>query len=163
VISIKGVNVGIGTPNPGYSLTVNGTAWCSNGAWAGSDQRWKKNIQDLQTGTIEKIAKLRAVTYDWRATEYPDLKFSPDHQIGLIAQEVEKEFPALVHTDAQGFKSLSYDKLTAVLVEAVKEQQKIIQRQEGTVKSQQALLGEQGQSIVSLNQRLQKLEKAMLK
>jgi len=38
----------------------------------------------------------------------------------LIAQEVEKIFPELVHTDADGYKSVSYEKLTAVMVEAIK-------------------------------------------
>ena len=44
--------------------------------------------------------------------------------MGLIAQEVEKVIPELVRTDKEGYKAVSYEKLTAVLVEAVKEQQK---------------------------------------
>ncbi len=42
-------------------------------------------------------------------------------QIGFIAQELEEVYPELVHTDSKGFKSVSYEKLTAVFVEAVKE------------------------------------------
>ena len=46
--------------------------------------------------------------------------------IGFIAQELEKEYPELVVTGEEGIKSVAYDKMTAVLVEAVKEQQKQI-------------------------------------
>jgi hypothetical protein len=48
--------------------------------------------------------------------------------IGLIAQDVEQVFPELVFTDASGFKSVDYTKLTAVLVQAVKEQQTAIEQ-----------------------------------
>lgn len=44
----------------------------------------------------------------------------------MIAQEVEKVVPEIVKTDTQGYKSVAYDKLTAILVEALKEQQKEI-------------------------------------
>jgi len=38
----KDGNVGTGTTSVGYTLTVNGTAWCTSGLWAGSDLRWKE-------------------------------------------------------------------------------------------------------------------------
>ncbi len=47
--------------------------------------------------------------------------------IGLIAQEVEKVLPELVSEDKDGFKGIEYSKLTAVLVEAIKEQQRQIE------------------------------------
>jgi len=52
--------------------------------------------------------------------------FPETEQIGVIAQEVEKVFPSLVHTDAEGVKSVDYMKLTPVMIEAIKEQQKLI-------------------------------------
>lgn len=56
-----------------------------------------------------------------RTEEFPEMGFSNDPQIGLIAQEVEKIFPQLVSTDDNGFKSIAYDKLSVLLLEAVKE------------------------------------------
>jgi hypothetical protein len=50
-------------------------------------------------------------------------------QIGVIAQDVEKSFPELVYTDKDGLKSVDYDKLGAILIEAVKEQQRTIDNQ----------------------------------
>jgi len=58
--------------------------------------------------------------------------------IGLIAQDVEAIIPELVYTDSKGYKSLSYDKIVPVLVEAIKEQQKISDEQHTTIKSLRA-------------------------
>ena len=48
-------------------------------------------------------------------------------QMGLIAQEVEKVFPEVVLTDNEGYKSIAYSKMVAVLIEAIKEQQEMIE------------------------------------
>ncbi|MEA2112812.1 MAG: tail fiber domain-containing protein, partial [Patescibacteria group bacterium] len=50
-----------------------------------------------------------------------------DTQIGLIAQELEEHFPHLVNTDSEGYKSIQYGKLSAVLLEGMKEQQQEIE------------------------------------
>jgi hypothetical protein len=114
--------VGIGTATPSRTLDVKGTAGSSGGAWAGSDRRWKKDIVTLEN-PLDKIMRLRGVKFNWKRQEFKENHFPAGRQIGLIAQEVEKEFPELVLTDEQGYKSLAYEKLTAVLLEAVKEQQ----------------------------------------
>ena len=54
------------------------------------------------------------------------MKFTDTRQIGFSAQEVEKLFPEVVLTDANGYKSVDYGRLTPVLVEAIKELQKQI-------------------------------------
>lgn len=51
------------------------------------------------------------------------MRFSNKKQIGVIAQELELAFPELVLTNDDGFKSVAYDKLSAVLLQAIKEQQ----------------------------------------
>jgi hypothetical protein len=120
------VSVGT-TANPGtYSLYVAGTAWCSSGAWSGSDVRWKKNITDLNDN-LDKIFQLKGVRYDWKKDEFPDQGFETGTQIGLIAQDVEKIFPELVKTDGNGYKAVSYEKLSVVLLEGMKEQQQQIE------------------------------------
>ena len=51
------------------------------------------------------------------------------NRIGFIAQEVEKVVPELVFTNPEdGYKGVNYDEMTAVLVEAIKEQQKVIEQ-----------------------------------
>ncbi|MEA2112937.1 MAG: tail fiber domain-containing protein, partial [Patescibacteria group bacterium] len=66
-----------------------------------------------------KLTQLRAVTYNWK----DELNLTSDTQIGLIAQELEEHFPHLVNTDSEGYKSIQYGKLSAVLLEGMKEQQ----------------------------------------
>ena len=73
-----------------------------------------------------KILKLQGVNYNWRAGEYPELKLSTAPQIGLIAQDTGKIVPEVVTTDNNGYKGISYEKLTPVLVSAIQEQQKQI-------------------------------------
>ena len=115
------VSVGT-TADPGtYTLFVAGNAW-STAAWLGSDIRWKKNISSL-VNTLDGINQLNAVNYEWRRDEFPALGFDKGVQIGLIAQDVEKIFPELVKTDNNGYKAVSYEKLSVVLLEGMKEQQ----------------------------------------
>ena len=106
-------NVGIGTTNPQYKLDVAGTIRGSN--VSPSDQRLKQNIQPLEN-SLAKVEQLRGVSFEWK-----DKVQDAGTQIGMIAQEVETVLPDLVSTDGEGYKSLAYDKMTAVLVEAVKE------------------------------------------
>ena len=85
-----------------------------------SDKRLKKDIKPLQS-SLDKIQLLEGVSYHWKTEEYPEWGFKETKQIGLVAQNVEDVIPELVSTDSKGYKAVSYDKLTAVLVEAVKE------------------------------------------
>jgi hypothetical protein len=54
------------------------------------------------------------------------MEFTGRKQIGFIAQDLEKIFPEMVFTDDKGYKSIDYSRLTPVLVETIKEQQKQI-------------------------------------
>ncbi|ETR66078.1 MAG: hypothetical protein OMM_13285 [Candidatus Magnetoglobus multicellularis str. Araruama] len=80
----------------------------------------KKGIAPL-THSLNKITSLKGVSYYWKTDEYPDKNFEDSKQIGLIAQEVETIIPEIVQTDDEGYKSIRYNKLTPVLIEAVKE------------------------------------------
>ncbi len=82
-----------------------------------SDKSLKKNILPLKN-SLQKLVKLSGYSYNWI-----DPKKSSDEQIGLIAQEVEAQFPQLVLTDSAGIKSVAYGHLVPVLIEAIKEQQ----------------------------------------
>ena len=63
-------------------------------------------------------------------------------EIGLIAQDVEKIIPEVVSTDNQGYKSLAYDRLVPVLIEAVKEQKEIVEKQNDEIQKLRGELAE---------------------
>ena len=115
-------NVGIGTDSPGVELEVNGDICATGSIGACSDIRYKENIIPVTNITTE-FDKINTVYYDWKTTEFPEKKFSDRRQLGFIAQELEQVFPELVHTDKHGFKSVDYAKMSAVLWQALKEQQ----------------------------------------
>ena len=102
-----------------------------------SDARYKKDIIPLES-SLDKVLHLQGVSYLWRAGELKGAGFEKGRQIGLIAQEVEKIVPELVYTDAKGYKSLSYDKLLPLIIEAIKEQQVKITEQQKEMKERDA-------------------------
>jgi len=70
-------------------------------------------------GATRRIGALRGVTWQWRDDAPAEAKAQPG--MGVIAQDVERVFPALVVTDEQGRKQVDYAGLIAPLIEAVKE------------------------------------------
>lgn len=97
-----------------------------------SDERYKKEVRPLDS-SLEKVMQLKGVSYSWNKDTVMGAGFKDGRQIGLIAQEVEKVLPELVQTDEKGYKTLSYDKVVPVLIEAVKEQQATIAGQQKTI------------------------------
>ena len=87
-----------------------------------SDARLKTDITPIDN-SLNKVLNMNGVYYNWIDTE----KYNDRHQVGLIAQEVEKIVPELVLTDDNGLKSVNYSQMVAVLIEAIKEQNSTIQ------------------------------------
>lgn len=81
-----------------------------------SDQNTKKNIQPI-ADALNIVENLRGVTFKWRDGGLPSA--------GLIAQDVEKYLPELVNL-SEGAKTLNYNGVIGVLVEAIKEQNNMI-------------------------------------
>jgi len=119
-------NVGIGTSSPTVKLQVNGDI-IANSIAGSSDLRFKTNIRPV-TNVLDKIKALRGVYFNWNQNEYPEKQFGSNVELGFIAQEVEKIVPEIVTKDKtkEEYRSVKYDKLVALLVEAIKEQQKQI-------------------------------------
>jgi hypothetical protein len=133
-------SVGIGCTNPTQALYVTGNIYATGtvlgGQAACSDVRWKKDFKPLNN-SLNKIVQLSGYYYHFKTDEFPDKHFSNDLQIGMKAQEVEKLFPEILFTDKEGYKYLDYSRLTPILVEAMKEQQKIIDSQQAEINNLQ--------------------------
>lgn len=106
------------TATTSANLQFNGTnLTCAGTVTANSDERLKKNVETI-VDALHKVNSLRGVEYDHIKTG--------DHCLGLIAQEVEQVIPQVVYEDAQGVKSVAYQNIVALLIEAVKDQQRQI-------------------------------------
>ena len=118
------VNVGIGTTNPQYRLQVgvmgDGSQARANAWNTFSDERYKTNITTIDHA-LEKIKALSGYYYHWNTG------MDQNRQAGLMAQEVEKVLPEIVSTDSEGYKSVDYGKMNALLLQAIKEQQALIE------------------------------------
>ena len=86
-------------------------------AFHSSDYRLKDNVSTIENA-LDKVDQIRGVEFDWNEkSDYQEF----GHDIGVIAQEVEKAVPEIVIDRDDGYKAVNYQKLTALLIEAVKE------------------------------------------
>jgi len=112
------------TTSSTYELYVNGDVYATGTITAASDVRLKKNIETIES-PLDKVLKLRGVTFEWDLEKARNRK--PGVKMGLIAQEVEQVVPEVVtYADDVDEYSVEYGNLTALLIEAVKEQNEII-------------------------------------
>jgi len=117
--------IGDGTSNSDRSnllyVKKNGDMWIKGSLSEGSDRRLKEDIAPLNN-SISNLRQLNGVSFRWKDSE----NMGDKKHNGLIAQDVEKVYPELVGEN-EGYKTLNYNGIIPVLVEAVKEQQKIIE------------------------------------
>ena len=135
------IGTGSFTPNSATSdvkLEVNGDILAIQ-VHSSSDRRFKKNIENVAS-PLSKVMAINGVTYDFRTEEFPNRNFPEYKQLGFIAQNVEQYVPEVVKTNGDGYKAVDYAKLTALLNEAIKEQQGMIKSQASTIEVQQELL-----------------------
>jgi hypothetical protein len=137
-------NVGIGMIGAAYRLDVSGSTRISGSlavgnilpsatvgridasndvvAFSTSDARFKTNIFPISS-SLDKIKQISGVEFDW----IPDVKHGYEgHDVGVIAQELEKVLPEVVTTRDNGYLAVKYEKIVPLLIEAIKEQQKQI-------------------------------------
>ena len=84
-------------------------------AFYSSDERLKDNITPIEN-PLEKVLSISGNSFDWN-----DQSSHTGRDIGVIAQEIERVLPEIVTTRENGFKAVQYEKITALLIEAVKE------------------------------------------
>ena len=157
-------NVGIGTKNPSRLLDVAGDArvqgtlsfnsipsggsinLCRDAnivlSTCSSSLRYKTNVADF-AGGMNIINRLRPISFKWKQDGTND--------IGLGAEEVEEVEPLLTFRNAEGeIEGVKYNQLSAVFINAFKEQQAQIQQQRGLIERQQALAVRQQQQLNAL-------------
>ena len=137
-------NIGVGVRPPENILTVkrsSETDPIADGWTTYSSKRWKTNITPIE-GALDKVERLRGVSFDWRE--------DGKHDIGLIAEEVGEVVAEVVAYEENGSdaKSVDYARLVPLLVEAIKEQQEVIRKQQA--------------ALTELSARMAKVEAALM-
>jgi hypothetical protein len=89
-------------------------------AYSSSDRRFKENIKPIPNA-LAKVLRIGGYEFDWISNV--ELHGHEGHDVGVIAQEIEEVLPELVQTRESGYKAVKYDKLVALLIEGMKEQQ----------------------------------------
>jgi len=144
----SGSRLGLGTTAPLYALDINANTLTGARVYSGSlavgnitpsttvgridvsndvvafstsDIRLKTNILPI-TNPLEKITQIGGYTFDWNSDpELTKLHGFEGHDVGVIAQEIEKVLPEVVTTRDNGYKAVKYEKLVALLIESNKE------------------------------------------
>lgn len=98
---------------------------CTNGlycdgdviAYSSSDERLKDDITPI-SGCLDKVLSLDAIEFDWNDKQ----QTYTGHDIGLIAQQVQKIAPEIVTEREDGYLAMKYEKMIPLLVGATQEQ-----------------------------------------
>jgi hypothetical protein len=119
---------GTSTTSSGVAVYASGAIYATGNITAYSDGRKKDNVVVIKNA-LDGVLKLRGVTYTWNNKKESDIGYGKT-EIGVIAQEVEKVFPEVVkYMEDVDEYSVSYGNITAILIEAIKEQHSIITSQ----------------------------------
>ena len=112
---VKQLTIAWNSPTVALAIGSSGFVSMAYGHTGASDERIKTNISTIENA-LEKTLLLRGVNYN-------DIRIEPDKlRMGLIAQEVELIIPEVVHTDEKTtMKSIEYQNIVGLLVEAIKE------------------------------------------
>ena len=102
----------------GHTAYTSNTIRCSGDvvAFYSSDERLKDNIAPIEN-SLDKVGQLKGYEFDWNDKQ----DVYEGHDVGVIAQEVEKVVPELVQTRDDGYKAVKYEKIVPLLINAINE------------------------------------------
>ena len=127
------VGIGVSEEEITHGLTLPNSSGADGQAKANafvtySSLRYKKDIKAIED-PLEKISRLRGVTYNWKDSGEPD--------VGLIAEEVGGVLPEVVSFETNGVDAfgIDYSKLTSLLLESIKAQQEMIENQNDKIQA----------------------------
>ena len=130
--------VGIGTSSPDQTLSLGvGTASKpGGGSWAVFSDERLKNIRGRFTPGLKAVMQLQPIRYEYKPNNALDIK-SEGESVGFSAQAVQKIIPEAVIKNDKGYLLINNDPIIWTMLNAIKEQQSQIERQQRTVTQQQ--------------------------
>ena len=102
------------TENEQFRIDAGGNIYVSGSSVHASDKRLKEDIRNVSSA-LDRVSQLNGVTWAWK-----DKDKSAERQMGVVAQDVETVAPELV-SEHKGYKSINYNGLNALTIEAIKE------------------------------------------
>ncbi len=156
LLNSRGGNIGIGlSSNPAYTLQVNGSVAGTSNYNNTSDVRLKKDVAPIAYG-LDTVMKLRPIGFNWINQ---DQEWKKQHQLGLIAQEVEPFIPEVVTIakDEMKTRSLAYSELVPVLIKSIQELKAANDNEQALVQTLKAANENQQHEIQSLKEDIESL------
>jgi len=157
-------NLGVNVSNPATKLHVNGSITYNGSLNNASDRRLKTNINDFQYG-LDEVLQLNPVNYRYNGKA--GFSNTGKAQVGLVAQELKKVAPELVSTftyeeedeeakvvGSEDYLMISESSIKYMLINAVKEQQDIIETQQNIVETQK-------EEIAALREEMSEIKEMM--
>ena len=116
--------------DPSVALHVTGEGYFTSNitAYYSSDISLKDNIRPIESALF-KVQQINGVTFDWNEKS-SKIQQGKGHDVGLIAQEVEKVLPEVVVLRPDGIMAIQYEKVVPLLVESIKELTKRVEELE---------------------------------
>ena len=112
-VRFDGLRVGDLTSAPANTIQCTGDIV----AFASSDERLKDNLSPI-SNSLEKVGQLKGYEFDWNDKQ----EVYAGHDVGVLAQEVEKVVPEIVETrEHDGYKAVKYEKLVPLLINAIND------------------------------------------
>ena len=116
------VHIG-GSSDPGSSLKLLVTGQIASTdnitAYYSSDIKLKDNLRPIENA-LYKVNQISGYEFDWNEHSH-EIQQEKGHDVGLVAQEVEKVLPEVIQIRSDGIKAIAYDKVVPLLVESIKE------------------------------------------
>ncbi len=119
-------SIGVGTAASGTAGEIRANNNIT--AYYTSDAIFKENVKPIENA-LEKIMLVDGVEFDW-TQQFMDARGGEDgyfirrHDVGVIAQNIEKVLPEVVATKDDGTKAVKYDRIVSLLIEAIKDLKK---------------------------------------
>ena len=166
ILKVRKNGIGMKVEQGGFNSGSRMASWKNVYMTSGSDERLKINVKTIED-PLTKITKLRGVNFEWREKYvthesnktskmvYNDA-YDEGLQMGFIAQEVEKVIPEVIERGHLGYEglddvlALDYSKITALLVEGVKELNDKVQAQEGMIATLSSVIEEMAVRLAAL-------------
>jgi hypothetical protein len=109
-------------------LTVSGTILGTGvSTFTSSDRRLKTNIIPIHHA-LKKVSQVNGVYYNWIQNEETGRMLDKKRHVGIIAQDLERVLPEVVHTDGK-YLTVDYQSIIALIIEAIHELDNLIQNQ----------------------------------